>query len=689
MRKKKRILIAATVVSVAVFASVAALMLGLFVYPYSMSKLTEVPQYDLLETQYAQEQAILNDYSQGRYTIDAPYIVVDPYGLNPLSALILFETDRAHDVEVTIQGDDVYSTYTYIHRAEAAHAEIPIIGLYPGRENIVTLTMDGIPHKQQITTEPLPVDFQDYVLEVSKPEKMAAGITLFTAINESYSALLDNHAQVRGYLANKRIAHGTSMIILRNGNILSTGDEYKQIPYNMATLYEYNWLGKIFRIYDIPNAVHHSLSELPNGDILAVSNHEDMFQTGTREDVVIIIDRATGEVKKSYDYRTIVDETREPYHHFHPNILNVPNQDWMHCNSASYDEARNAVIASSPTQSMVISIDADTAEINWILGPHDGYSDELSQYLLTPIGDGFEWQWCQHDPTLLTNDDPNLIDILIFDNGQAKSFDEETAVDAKDNYSRAVIFRINLHDRTVEQLWQYGKERGSECYSTYLGSARMTDGNVLIDFGGQLRKEGVPVDDLTESILGDLVTRSRVVEVTMEGEVVYEVSVHENAFTRAAGTYQSSRIPLFMANSFQTRLGEVKGERVGASYLCGPPAGEFADFSIPPIYTGKLSATFTVIHREQDRLILDGTLLDNGITRLLSKAFVIFRGKNSAHQYEANSGLHGRFFLSVDLNELPPGEYQIAVAGATLEGNDALGRRSMGHFPTEYKVKVD
>ena len=685
---KKKLLINAVVILVVAAATFMMLRFGLFVYPYSMSTLIEVPEFDLLDMQYTREQEIIEDYLQDKYTIDAPLIILDPYDFNPLSALVLFETDSACDVEVTVTGDDEYSTFKYIHNIKPPRAEVPIIGLFAGRDNVVHLSLNGEIYEQRIVTEPLPVDFQDYTLEVSKPEKMANGVTLFTAITESYSAILDNNAQVRGYIPNKRISHGTSMIILKNGNILSTGDEYKQIPYNMATLFEYNWLGKIFRIYDIPNAAHHCLEELPNGDILAVSNHKDMFITGTREDTVIVIDRESGAVKKTYDFRTIVDETREPYHHFKPDIINVPNQDWMHANSAVYDEARNAIITSSPTQSMVISIDADTSGINWILGPHDGYNDELGQFLLSPVGDGFEWHWCQHDPTILDSDDPNIINIMLFDNGQNKSFYEETAVDAKDNYSRAVIYRINLIDRTVEQLWQYGKERGSECYSTYLGSARMLDENVLICFGGMLRKDGIPVDDLTESIIGDLVTISRVAEVTADGEVVYEVSVHENNFTRAAGTYQASRIQLFMPESYHTLLGEVKGQRIGTSYLCGPPAGDFADFPVIPIYFGKLSADFTVIQREHDRLVLDGTLYNNGTTRLLSKCFVIFRSKKESIVYEANSGLNGRFFLSVELNELPPGEYQIAITGATVEGNDALGKRSLGHFKTEYKVTV-
>ena len=85
---------------------------------------------------------------------------------------------------------------------------------------------------------------------------------------------------------------------------------------------------------------------------------------------------------------------------------------------------------------------------------------------------------------------------------------------------------------------------------------------------------------------------------------------------------------------------------------------------------------------------MDGTLFTSGETRLLSKTFVIFRGTRDSFVYEANSGLHGRFFLSVDLNELPAGEYQLALVGATVEGNDALGDRTLGHFPTEYKVTV-
>ena len=441
-------------------------------------------------------------------------------------------------------------------------------------------------------------------------------------------------------------------------------------------------------ILPLTHAVHHGVFELPDGNFLATANNRDMFGTGTREDVAIVIDRASGDVIKEYDFRRIVDETRAPFHHFNPEIVNAPNIDWMHMNAALYDEANNAVIVSSPTQSMVISIDADSSEINWILGPHDGYTDELSEYLLTPVGDGFEWSWCQHDPSVLPDldSDPDTIDIMLFDNGQSKSFTGEGNVPAEENFSRVMHYRINQRERTVELLWQYGKERGPEDYSTFLGGAKYLDGNVLISFGGQLRIDDKPVDEIISGVFGNVATRSRVVEVTGGGEVVFEVSAHEAGGSASAETYQARRIPLFVDDGYRYKLGEVRGVRLGSSYL----VSQTDEVSPPNLYVGSVSAVFQDIHREGDRLIIDGTLLYKGERRLIGRAFLVFRGKDrQAYVYAANSSIHGRFMASIDLSELPPGEYAISIAGALVEGNDALnGKRNQGHFLTEYKVTV-
>ena len=68
-------------------------------------------------------------------------------------------------------------------------------------------------------------------------------------------------------------------------------------------------------------------------------------------------------------------------------------------------------------------------QIKWILGPHDNWSPKFQPYLLTPVGENFEWPWSQHHATLYGPDVPgdNIIDILLFDNGLYRSFDLASA----------------------------------------------------------------------------------------------------------------------------------------------------------------------------------------------------------------------------------------------------------------------
>lgn len=697
MRKPIRqswILIPVLALLALVFAAVLLLRSGALVRPNArkLAAMTEVPAYDVLAAQASLESEILADYAQGAYTISDPYIMNDPYDMNPLSALVLFDPAGAELVRVTIQGDDAASTLSYEKKLDGKRAEVPILGLYAGRDNTVTLTSDkGEVAILSIKTEPLPADFQIYDLVESQPAKMEPGFTLMTAcFNHSYSAIIDARAQVRGYLSNTDMAHGTSIIQLENGNMLATGDEYKQIPYNMTSLWEFNWLGKVFREYEVPNAVHHDIVELTDGNILCVSNSVNMVAAGTREDVAIILDRMSGEVIRQYDFCQIIDQTREPYHHFHPNIVNLPVVDWMHMNSAIPYDAGNAIIVSSPTQSMVICIDKDTQQILWILGPHedyDGSSAYLKQYLLNPVGDDFEWQWCQHHPVILPDQDHNArtLDILLLDNGQSKSTRRETAVDATQNYSRAVQYRIDPEAMTVQQVWEYGKARGVECYSTFLGDANYepTTGNRLITFGGQLSINGVRTDAIVDGVLGEIATRSRVVEVTEGGEVVFEVSVLEDPYTNSGETYQAKRFQLYSPGSFSHLLGEQVGERIGTSYFC-----DASNVDLPMIFTGKLGVEFEKIVIENGRLVITGVLTYDGMSYLLSKAVIVLQSETSSYLFDAQSALNGRFFGSIDTTAFEPGVYQISIAGGVVEGNDATGKVKKGNVLTGYKVTV-
>lgn len=685
-----------------VFAVLVLLLAGWLVYrngllvrptQQTLAAMVEVPPYDLLAAQAAQEAAILADYAQGDYTLAEPYLINDPYDMNPLAALAIFAPQGATSITVSVAGKGQAEAFVYTKAVRGERAEVPILGLYAGQSNAVTLRSDtGATAVLEVRTEPLPADFQIYTAVASQPAEMEPGFTLMTAcFNHSYTAVIDAQAQVRGYLSNTDMAHGTSIIQLQNGNMLATGDEYKQIPYHMTSLWEFNWLGKIFREYEVPNAVHHDITELANGNLLCVSNSADMAASGTREDVAVILDRNSGQVVQQYDFQTILDAAREPYHHFDPGIQNQAIRDWMHMNAALPYEAGNAIIVSSPTQSMVVCIDQASRQIRWILGPHEGYegsSAYLKQYLLTPVGQGFEWQWCQHHPVVLPDQDgdPHTLDILLLDNGQSKSFGKENAVDAAHNYSRAVQYRIDPRSMTVRQIWEYGKERGAACYATFLGDANdePLTGNRLITFGGQLSVDGARTDAIVSGVLGEIVTRSRVVEVTRQGKVVFEVAVQEDPYTNSGETYQAKRFAYFSPSSFGALLGECPGVRLGKPYTCALAA----DVALPKVFTGKLGVTFERIFNENGRLVVSGDLTYEGRVYLLARAVLVLQSQTDSYIYTTQSALNGRFFASIDTKALKPGVYQLSIAGGVVEGNDTQGKVKPGNVRTGYKITV-
>ena len=252
---------------------------------------------------------------------------------------------------------------------------------------------------------------------------------------------------------------------------------------------------------------------------------------------MVEIDRNTKEVINEWDFRKILDFNRETV----IDKISVNHLlDWLHLNSLVYDEESNSIIASSRNQSTVVKFDKDTSEIKWILAPHYGWNDELKKYLLKPIGNDFEWSYAQHTPSLTK--DGNLV---IFDNGNFRSYELEKAVLAHNNYSRAVEYEIDEENMTVNQVWQYGKERGNELYCAYLGAVRILENNNrLICFGG-ITKDifGNPIDDMKSNRMKNQIT---IVEIS-KGKVVFEVKLRDTDITKPIGykCYRAEKINLY------------------------------------------------------------------------------------------------------------------------------------------------
>ena len=97
-------------------------------------------------------------------------------------------------------------------------------------------------------------------------------------------------------------------------------------------------------------------------------------------------------------------------------------------------------------------------QVKWILASPQGWPERLREKVLTPVAsENFDWSWTQHTAWLTGKGT-----LTVFDNGWGRDF---APTKLAGNYSRAVEYRIDEAKGTVEQVWEYGKERGDEWYS--------------------------------------------------------------------------------------------------------------------------------------------------------------------------------------------------------------------------------
>ncbi len=508
-------------------------------------------------------------------TIDNPKIIVNPYEISPLTALILFETRDLTAPTVTIVGEDESTTFTKTFTPNKKHV-LPIYGLYPDRNNEVIITLNGEDYTFHIQTDPLPDDFALPTNVTANKEELDQELYFVTPSSQGYTAAYDINGDVRWYLTENMI---WDVQRLRNGNIMLSSNRLINPPYYTTGLVEMDLTGKIYYEYVLPGGYHHDVYELENGNLLVASND---FDSGTVEDYIVEIERDTGNIVKRIDLKEILpmDEGKN---------LMATDYDWFHNNSVWYDSDTNSITLSGRHQDAVVNIDYNSLEINWIVGSHDGWSEEYQKYFLDPIGDDFEWQWAQHAAMILPNGD-----LFVFDNGNNRSKTEEDSVKASDNYSRGVIYHINTIDKTIEQVWEYGKDRGSEFYSPYISDVDyLEEDHYLIHSGGINTVDGKPGNE--PAGLENVDSMNSITTEVKNDEVIFEMNLPTNLYRAEKMDLYSNSVFKLGAGSRLGNMGETEQDGTTKSVLFAKKINdEYKKHDIQ-------------ITKETDRLVVTGT----------------------------------------------------------------------------------
>lgn len=489
------------------------LLAGILVFVY----FNEYDRNDKLvkenESLISLQEGYNDDLNAKGYTIDNPKVVIDPYKASPLTAMVMFETKESTEVKVSIQGKDDKTGLSYTFPNSKEHY-LAIYGLYAGYDNIVTIEYGDVKKSIIIETDSLPDDF---ILPTSVNgirEELDNDFYFFTPSAKGYSAAYDINGDVRWYLTNYALWDNTR---LKNGRMLVSTERLMYSPYYMTGLYEIDMFGKIYKEYSLAGGYHHDYYELPNGNLLVAS---DDFgnDDGTVEDVIVEVDKTTGAIVKTFDLKKILNMEDGKSE-------NWTSYDWFHNNSVWYDEKTNSITLSGRHQDAVINIDYNSGKLNWIIGDKTEWSSEYQKYFFTPVGPDFEWQWSQH-AAMITPEGY----VFIFDNGNNKSKVKDSYVDAENSYSRGVMYKIDTEKMTIEQVYEYGKERGSSFYSPYISDVDYLDkGHYIVHSGGIVNADGKPSNQPAGLSGGNVLLKSDTVEVK-DDKVIFEIVFPTNNY---------------------------------------------------------------------------------------------------------------------------------------------------------------
>jgi len=493
---------------------------------------TEVNE-DIVSNHDEIHDEIMTTYENEEYSFDQPFVLQDPYDRAPLSALVMFETEEPSEITVTVEGETPETTLTHTYEGVNTDHEISVLGLYPETENQVTLTAETeegetTENTLTIATDTIPQDMLDFIVVEANPEQMAEGLT-FVSPSRAYPAGVDSNGDVRWYTS---VKSSNQFKRLENGNVLMATLEEGQEEHDHLT--EMTMLGRVVQSIEIDmesviasSPLHHDTIILPNDNYLALLHDGSEKYV---EDELAELDRETGEVVQRLNFKDIFPS--EMYEDYEGHGEDVG--DWIHINAVWKVEGEDSLLFSLRQQDAVMKMSYPEGEIDWIFGYPGDWPAEIEDYVLESNDENIKYPTGAHAMMEMPDQDGNddTLDIMLFDNNRIITRGDEAH---DEEYSRAVQYRINESENTVEEIWSYGEERGTDFYSSIVGDADYLPENesVLLTSGRVLNED-------------ENQRYSKIVEVSHaeDSEVLYELHYGPFAEDEYLQIYRSERMPL-------------------------------------------------------------------------------------------------------------------------------------------------
>ena len=420
------------------------------------------------EVQDRLASTLLQLTQEGKYTLEAPLAILNPFGTGSNGLYLYFGTDNPTQVTYTVQAEG-YPDYvaTANNAGEDGYSRVQeflLIGLVPGEENTVTLQVVNRQGRERTATftiaMPEPVSGYDVTLEtVDGDSSQALSDGLYYAMGlggqYGYTFFFDNDGVMRYEMVLEGY-HSDRFLWDEDGSLITCVGSNK-----VARL---NRFGQVTQVFDLGQyGLHHDINWGPEGTILALATDT---QGETVEDQVLQIDLESGQVTHVVDFTQVfqsyVDITR-PVQATDPfGLWSEGEWDWLHLNSIQYDERDNSIIVSSRETSTIIKCAlGEEPHILWMAGNPDFWEDtEFSTYSLEAEGN-FPYQYGQHDVELMTTAEVDALGFAQAEEGQLylRVYDNNYyAMSSRDDFQVEVpedVGTANMEDGVNSHVYYY------------------------------------------------------------------------------------------------------------------------------------------------------------------------------------------------------------------------------------------
>lgn len=278
--------------------------------------------------------------------------------------------------------------------------------------------------------------------------------------------------------------------VLGDGNVLLMGTDQRKIV-NTATG-QAVW-------QDERGPGHHSVLELPWGDIMYLSNEWFITSEGKRwfGDVIKVVDRSTKNIVWEWKLHEHVDAAQH-------NEFFRWSVDWSHCNTVKYHpnyyfggRYRNVVLLLSRSLDTFWVIEYPSGNILWSCGQHGtfGRREPPAEPFLSAA----------HELEMIAQNR-----FLVFDNGNYRD----------PLVSRAVEFVVNPATGTVTEVWSWTDPSNTMSDLSGGDADRLPNGNTLLTH----------------------VSAGRLIEVTSAGEIVWDMTMDFPGTNLVHPIYQGERV---------------------------------------------------------------------------------------------------------------------------------------------------